>query len=212
MVARLRFGRPAGDKVAAGDPPALFADLADARRGLAWTAVDRRRDFRAVFLGGAAGRRVLYEILAWSRVFASTFVPGDAFATHWREGGRDVGLRILAVLDAGRAVPEGADSIVIQEASDAGNGTGIIKGAAAPNKHIRAAGLDFRVGDVLVTAGKRLTARDLSLIAAGGVLFGAAYGGTLVFEYGFNVENVGEVWNESEQDRVRPPRGGSSGS
>ncbi|MDH5313710.1 MAG: DUF2231 domain-containing protein [Actinomycetota bacterium] len=46
----------------------------------------------------------------------------------------------------------------------------------------------------------------LSLAAAALVLFGAAYGGTLVFEYGFNVENVDEVWNESEQDHVRPER------
>ena len=44
------------------------------------------------------------------------------------------------------------------------------------------------------------------------VLFGAAYGGTLVFEYGFNVENVEEVWKESEEDHVRLPRGGSSSS
>jgi uncharacterized membrane protein len=50
----------------------------------------------------------------------------------------------------------------------------------------------------------------LSLLAAALVTFGAAYGGTLVFEYGFNVENVEEVWNESEEDRVRLPRGGSS--
>ncbi len=50
----------------------------------------------------------------------------------------------------------------------------------------------------------------LSLLSAGGVLFGAAYGGTLVFEYGFNVENVEEVWKESEEDHVRLPRGGAS--
>jgi uncharacterized membrane protein len=50
----------------------------------------------------------------------------------------------------------------------------------------------------------------LSLLSAGGVLFGAAYGGTLVFEYGFNVENIDEVWNESEEDHVRMPRGGAS--
>jgi uncharacterized membrane protein len=50
----------------------------------------------------------------------------------------------------------------------------------------------------------------LSLLGGGLVLFGAAYGGTLVFEYGFNVENVGEVWEESEQDHVRMPRGGGS--
>ncbi len=46
----------------------------------------------------------------------------------------------------------------------------------------------------------------LSVLAGACVLFGAAYGGTLVFEYGFNVENVGEVWNESEEDYVRPDR------
>jgi uncharacterized membrane protein len=48
----------------------------------------------------------------------------------------------------------------------------------------------------------------LSVIGAVLVLFGASYGGTLVFEYGFNVENVSEVWEESDQDHVRLPRGG----
>ena len=46
----------------------------------------------------------------------------------------------------------------------------------------------------------------LSALAAALVLFGAAYGGALVFEYGFNVENVEEAWNESEEDHVRPER------
>ena len=46
----------------------------------------------------------------------------------------------------------------------------------------------------------------LSVLAAILVLFGAAYGGTLVFEYGFNVENVEEVWQESELDHVRQDR------
>ena len=69
----------------------------------------------------------------------------------------------------GGVVPEGADTVVIQEDTEAGDGTVTIKEAAVPNKHIRAAGLDFRVGDVLAKAGKRLTARDLSLIAAGDV-------------------------------------------
>lgn len=63
---------------------------------------------------------------------------------------------------------------------------------------------DFELGQ---TQGSWLV---LSLLAAALVLFGAAYGGTLVFEYGFNVENVEEVWKESEEDHVRLPRGGSS--
>ena len=63
---------------------------------------------------------------------------------------------------------------------------------------------DFELGQT------QLSWLVLSLIGAGLVLFGAAYGGTLVFEYGFNVENVEEVWKESEEDHVRLPRGGSS--
>jgi hypothetical protein len=32
--------------------------------------------------------------------------------------------------------------------------------------------------------------------------FGAAYGGTLIFDYGFNVETAGDspVWSKSERD------------
>jgi uncharacterized membrane protein len=50
----------------------------------------------------------------------------------------------------------------------------------------------------------------LSLVAAALVLFGAAYGGTLVFEYGFNVENVEEVWRENEVDKLPGDKPGSS--
>jgi uncharacterized membrane protein len=42
----------------------------------------------------------------------------------------------------------------------------------------------------------------LSLIAGGLVSFGALYGGSLVYDYGFNVETSGDhpVWHESEED------------
>jgi uncharacterized membrane protein len=42
----------------------------------------------------------------------------------------------------------------------------------------------------------------LTLVIGGAVSFGAAYGGALVYEYGFNVETAGDhpVWHESEQD------------
>ena len=50
----------------------------------------------------------------------------------------------------------------------------------------------------------------LSLVSAALVLFGAGYGGALVFEYGFNVENVDEVWNESEVDHFPGDKPGST--
>lgn len=84
------------------DPEALFADLARTHEHGPYNGADRRRDFRRVFLDSQAGKRVLYELFAWSHMFSSTFVPGDSYATHWREGGRDIGLRILTVLDTAR--------------------------------------------------------------------------------------------------------------
>lgn len=42
----------------------------------------------------------------------------------------------------------------------------------------------------------------LSVVIAGLVSIGAAFGGSLVYDYGFNVETAGDhpVWHESEQD------------
>jgi uncharacterized membrane protein len=42
----------------------------------------------------------------------------------------------------------------------------------------------------------------LSLLAAGLVSIGATFGGTLVYDYGFNVETAGysPVWHPSEAD------------
>jgi molybdopterin molybdotransferase len=68
----------------------------------------------------------------------------------------------------GGVVPGGADAIALQEDADADGETVTLRAPATP-RHIRVAGLDFRTGDVLVDAGRRLGARDLALIAAGDV-------------------------------------------
>jgi molybdopterin molybdotransferase len=67
----------------------------------------------------------------------------------------------------GGVVPEGADGIVIQEDASADGDRVTLNVAAKPGKHIRAAGLDFKADDTLAHAGRRLTARDVSLLAAG---------------------------------------------
>jgi molybdopterin molybdotransferase len=69
----------------------------------------------------------------------------------------------------GSVVPSGADSIVIQEEATARGAEIIINAGATKGRHVRSAGLDFRRGDVLAPAGRRLSARDLSLLAAGGL-------------------------------------------
>jgi molybdopterin molybdotransferase len=62
-------------------------------------------------------------------------------------------------------VPEGADTIVIQENAEEASGTVTVKDAAA-GRHIRPRGQDFTKGEVLLKAGTRLGPRELLLAAA----------------------------------------------
>ncbi|HUJ46614.1 MAG TPA: gephyrin-like molybdotransferase Glp [Rhizomicrobium sp.] len=91
-------------------------------------------------------------------------VIGSAPAGHPFDGrvGKGEAVRIFT----GGVVPEGADTIVIQEDTEAGSGTVLIKESPKPNRHIRVAGLDFKQGDTLLRAGHRLSARDTALLAA----------------------------------------------
>ncbi len=66
----------------------------------------------------------------------------------------------------GAMVADGADAIVIQEVTDAEGDAVIVKEGAAPGAYIRPAGMDFRAGQVLLAAGKVLTARHIGLAAA----------------------------------------------
>lgn len=94
-------------------------------------------------------------------------VIGSAPAGHPFAGtvGEGEAVRIFT----GGVVPAGADAVVIQENTKADGSTLTINEPAIPGKHIRRAGLDFARGDVLAPAGRRLRARDLSLLAAGDV-------------------------------------------
>jgi molybdopterin molybdotransferase len=67
----------------------------------------------------------------------------------------------------GAAVPEGADTVVIQEEA-ARDGNRVRLGPAAPDDNIRPQGGDFRAGDRLLEAGVRLDPWRLSLAAAAG--------------------------------------------
>ena len=65
----------------------------------------------------------------------------------------------------GGIIPHGADAVVIQEDTVRDGDSIDITEAAVAGRHIRPAGVDFREGDVLLRAGRRLTDRDLSLAA-----------------------------------------------
>jgi len=69
----------------------------------------------------------------------------------------------------GARMPAGADAVVIQEDTESLDGTVLVKdtvGPFEPGRHVRQAGIDFVEGQVGLTAGRRLTARDVGLAAA----------------------------------------------
>lgn len=66
----------------------------------------------------------------------------------------------------GGPLPEGADTIVIQEDTERSGDTVRILEAAVPGKHIRRAGLDFREGESVLKKGALLGPAALSLAAA----------------------------------------------
>jgi molybdopterin molybdotransferase len=109
-------------------------------------------DGYAVRLGdGDAPRRVIGAAPA-GHPFAGEIKPGEA-------------IRIFT----GGVIPQGADAIVIQEEVDREGDNIFFNASALHPDYIRTAGLDFKAGDVLAPAGKRINARDMALLAAGDI-------------------------------------------
>jgi molybdopterin molybdotransferase len=94
-------------------------------------------------------------------------VIGAAPAGHPFAGG--VGPGEAVRIFTGGVVPQGADSVAIQEDAKLEQDRVTFAEAPLPGRFIRPRGLDFRAGDVLARAGGRLGARALSLLAAGDI-------------------------------------------
>jgi molybdopterin molybdotransferase len=66
----------------------------------------------------------------------------------------------------GGLLPAGADAVALQENASAEGARIRLEGRVEPGTFVRPAGLDFRRGEVALSAGRRLTARDLGFAAA----------------------------------------------
>ncbi len=66
----------------------------------------------------------------------------------------------------GAPMPDGADSVVIQENASRDGDFLIVRGRETLGRNVRDAGIDFAEGELLLSAGRRLTPRDLALAAA----------------------------------------------
>ena len=132
-----------------------------------------------------AGRVPIEDLLAQSHQPPFPVSAMDGYAVRSADGGAQrrvigtapAGHPFTGAVGAGEAVriftggvmPDGADAVVIQEdAQLIGDTVSFAAEAVAPH-HVRAAGMDFKAGDVLAAKGRRLTARDCVLLAAGDI-------------------------------------------
>ena len=91
-------------------------------------------------------------------------VIGISAAGHAFRGalGKGEAVRIFT----GAPVPNGADSVLIQEHAVARAGFIRTTAVARPGQHVRPLGLDFKKGEIVLRAGRLLGARDIGLAAS----------------------------------------------
>ncbi len=139
----------------------------------------------SVSLAAAHGRVLAMPVIARLTQPPADVSAMDGYALRAADAGRGASLKIIGTAPAGHpfagnigpgeavriftgsVMPECADTVLLQEDASAANGIVTVNEACVIAKHIRPAGQDFAAGDLLIPAGRRLTARDIGLAAAG---------------------------------------------
>ena len=168
------------------DPESLTCEAALQRLLDAVTPLDGQE---RVHVRGALGRVLAEPVIARFDVPAHTNSAMDGYAVSSADlpaeginelqvvGASFAGKPFRAALARGEAirimtgavVPDGADTILIQEKVEAHDGR--IRFAAGPRRgqHVRAAGEDLKAGAAAFTPGRRLSAADIGVIASLGI-------------------------------------------
>jgi molybdopterin molybdotransferase len=138
----------------------------------------------SVALDDAFHRTLAHDVVALRTQPPADMSAMDGYAVRVADASTNATLKLIGEVAAGKpfagrvgaheavriftggVIPDGADTIVIQEDTEASGDTVIVKEAARPHRHIRKAGIDFRQGDVLIPKGTLLTDRDLALAAS----------------------------------------------
>src|SRR5258707_917548 len=95
-----------------------------------------------------------------ARAPAKLKLIGEVAAGHPFAG--TVGAGEAARIFTGGVVPAGADTVVIQENTTRAGDTVVVTSGTGQGRNVRAAGLDFARGAVLLAKGHRLSDRDLA--------------------------------------------------
>jgi molybdopterin molybdotransferase len=135
-------------------------------------------------LGGAAGCVLAYDLKALRTQPPADVSAMDGYAVRAADvATAPVKLKVIGEVAAGRpfaakvgageaariftggVVPDGADTVVIQEVTTRDGDRVEVQKPPVKGRNVRPQGLDFRDGDALLAKGHRLTARDLQLAA-----------------------------------------------
>jgi len=106
-----------------------------------------------------------YGVRASDATLGATLdVIGAAPAGHPFEGTMGAGQAVR--IFTGSVIPDGADGVLLQEDTTRDGDRITVNEAVGLGRHIRRAGQDFAAGDIVIPAGRKLTARDVGLAAA----------------------------------------------
>ncbi|GAA3796506.1 molybdopterin molybdenumtransferase MoeA [Cellulomonas soli] len=153
---------------AAGPVTPLDVVLADAVGCILAADVTAAADVPGVAVAARDG----YAVAAHDTAATHHGQPPTLPVAHDLRPGAPAGLRLVpgqAVrVASGAPLPLGADAVVPLEETDRGTARVAFQRPALAGQHVRTAGSDVRGGDVVLTVGTRLGARQLALAAAMG--------------------------------------------
>jgi molybdopterin molybdotransferase len=101
-----------------------------------------------------------------ARLPATLDVIGEAAAGHPFAGAVGAGQAVR--IFTGAPLPAGADAVIIQENTERDGARVIVREGTPDRGHVRHTGFDFRAGEILLQAGRRLGPREVALAAAMG--------------------------------------------
>ena len=78
------------------DPYEVLRDAANQGERGYQNSQQMYEDFRSVFFATPQGKRVFNQIMHWAGFFRTGYVKGDPYATHVREGEKNIAARIWA--------------------------------------------------------------------------------------------------------------------
>ena len=197
------------------DPKSLSADAAleQIKAG-----VNRVRGIEKIAIREALNRILAEDIRSRINVPSGTNSAMDGYAVNSADipSESTAGLNVLGTAWAGKPfdgivtsgncvrimtgaiMPEGADTVIIQEDVQA-DGSGIrIDGSTRKGDNVRQAGEDIAAGDLILTEGRRLNPADIGLIASLGVAEVSVVRRLRVafFSTGDELRSIGETLND----------------